>query len=213
MQEKRQAVVVDVVLCLVDPKITRYRLPEVPTPVNDFDIVNKKYVDDNEVGITESAELTTTPVVDDTDQSFSSGTRHYVFFTLPATYKFFQITDIEVKSGAAATHDIVCGVDLVDANPPVIPSTALLCQTRTQTVVADTTYKLPCSSPMIRAGTIIGAFVVKDGAGNMRVLAGEPSIFRNRGGTYNAAIPNEDANAWALATLQVYLKIYYRGYK
>jgi len=42
---------------MVDPAITRYRLPQVPTPINDQDIANKAYVDGANVSELEFLQL------------------------------------------------------------------------------------------------------------------------------------------------------------
>ena len=47
----------------------------------------------------------------------------YAFFTLPSTEKFYIITGIEWKNGGTVAGNVVCGVDLVDANPPTLAGT------------------------------------------------------------------------------------------
>jgi hypothetical protein len=71
--------------------------------------------------LTESAEASSTPVAGATLTALGSGVRVFAFFTLPTTEKWYVITGIEWKNGGTVNGNVWCGVERVDANPPVLP--------------------------------------------------------------------------------------------
>src|SRR3990167_8282998 len=78
-----------------------------------------------QIGFFETTEQNTTPISDNADFTVVAGTRYYAFFTFPTTEKFYIITEIEWKNGATAAGNVICGVDIIDADPPTIASTPL----------------------------------------------------------------------------------------
>lgn len=111
--------------------------------------------------IQETSEDNSTPITDNADFTVTAGTRYYAFLTIPSTYKFYEITGIEWKNGATVAGNVICGIDLVNANPPTIASTPLAClgvqiaQSGTSVVQRNSLI----TNGTFRAGSIIGVWV------------------------------------------------------
>ena len=166
----------------------------------------------NHLAGVESSEQNTTPITDDASTTIGNG-RVYVFFTLPTTEKLYLITGIEWKNGATVSGNVLCGVDLIDAIPPVnavtplIGITGVIAQSGTNAV--QRTNMASCNP--IRGGTMLGVWISSSD------LTG---VFRHDSGgsgnvsktiTYTVAPVSSDANSWNASITRMYLKVYYRG--
>ncbi|NWG36300.1 hypothetical protein [Nitrososphaera sp.] len=163
----------------------------------------------------EAGEESTTPVTDNGQTTVRNDIRHYAFFTLPTTYKFYKITGIEWKNGVTVAGNVQCGVDLVDANPPTIANVinvalgAATAQSGTSSVQRVSMVR----SDMIRGGTILGAWFLPDnGVGAFRRQSGLANQNQEKSFTYTITPAIQDATAWATNTDHYYIKVYYRGY-
>lgn len=165
--------------------------------------------------LTESTEQNTTPVADNTNSTVVAGARHFVFFTVPSTYKFIRVTGIEWKNGSTVSGNIQCGIDYVNANPPTQAATVLsaLGQQTTQSGLNVVQRTSMIKSDPIRASTLLGVWVMIDNAtGTFSFLSAQPNQNENKSTTYTAVVANQDTNAWNAATVILYIKVYFVGY-
>ncbi len=160
---------------------------------------------------TESAELTNTPVTDNSQSGQNN--RFYNFITMPSTTEFYVVTKMEWKNGDTASGTVVMGIDLVNANPPTINGSVLLghtgpiAQSGADSVQSTTNFQ--CKP--IRAGSVIGLWVSVTGGGNRRIKSSTGEL--EKGTTYSATPPSQDTSAFTNTfNASVYAKIYYRGY-
>ena len=165
--------------------------------------------------IQEVAEENSTPVTDGADFTAVAGVRYYAFLTIPSTYKFYNITGIEWKNGATVSGNVICGIDLVDADPPTIASTPLAClgmqvaQAGTSAVQRNSLL----TNTTFRAGSIVGVWVsCSSGTATLREQTGLGSQNQSKATAYSATPGTSDATAWTATTARKYIKVYYRGY-
>ena len=159
------------------------------------------------------AEASSTPVADDGLTSLASGAiRLGNQITLPTTEEFYKITAVEWKNSTTITGNLIGGVALIDADPPVnvgfltiaqTPSTAQSGSGSLQKVNVD-------SGILVKGGTKVTGFIVADnGTATFRRL-GVSS--RNVGFniTYGQ-VPPVSVATWLTSTVQLYVKIYFQG--
>ncbi len=180
--------------------------------------VTANYKPDAGSGITETSEASSTPVTDDnvtgmsTDKLFLGNQ-----ITLPTTEKFYKITAIECKNGATVSGSMVMGACEVDGSPPVDNHFLVLAYTPlTSQSGTSTTQKVNVStSVVLLGGTKVTGFLTMDnGTGECRYLA--TSNQKGEKTAYGAqAPPTHDGTsiAWGNTTVQLYLKLYFKGYK
>ena len=159
----------------------------------------------------ESSEFSTTPVTDTTQINIVN-IRCYAHLTLPTTYKYFIITGITWKNEASPSGNIICGVDILDANPPVSTKT-ISCAVGAAITQAGPNAEQRCSqitSNFIRGGTHVGGWVNKDTSTPLRFAAPDGTNV-NQNSTYTAATTSTHDSAWSAGS-RAYLKIHYRGY-
>ena len=165
--------------------------------------------------MTETSELSSTPVTDNADFTVTAGNRYYAFLTMPSDYLLYEITAIEWKNGATIAGSVTAGVDIVDADPPTNAHTPLaaLCTKVNQgtiNVVNKNSFISPC---MVRAGTILGIWVsCSSGSAVLREQTGLGSQNQYKATSYTNTPSAAEATAWSTATARKYLKLYYRGY-
>ena len=165
--------------------------------------------------LSEASEQNTTPVTDGADFTVTAGHRYYAFFTIPSTYKHYIITGIEWKNGATVSGNVICGIDVVDADPPTLASTPLsvlsiqVAQSGTSAVQRNSNV----TNTIFRAGTILGAWVSCSSAtATLREQTGLGSQNQSKATAYSATPGTSDSTAWTATTARKYLKIYYKGY-
>ncbi len=162
----------------------------------------------------EQAEAASTPVAGATSTVLGVGIRVYSFFTLPTTEAFYIITGIEWKNGTVVAGNTTGGVDIVDANPPVLAPTILAslgAQVANAGVSGVQRQSRVVGSP-IRGGSICGVWVYTDSATQTYGTTVVTSANNRKAITYTPAAPNADVTAWTASTVQAYVKAYYRGY-
>lgn len=159
-------------------------------------------------------EASTTPVADNSENAATlANTRCYAYATVPSDHRNYIITGIEWKNGSAVAGNVTAGVDIVEANPPVLAATPMvaLSQQIAQAGTNAVQRVSIISSRLIPAGSIIGGWFYTDGAGKFRRLDGQSSGNYRKGVAYTVAAPSQDATAWTGTTNREYVKIYLRG--
>lgn len=164
--------------------------------------------------LTEVAEASSSTVAGATSTAIGSGVRTYEFFTLPSTELWYLITAIEWLNKATVNGNVWCGVDIVDASPPVAAGTVSVAvgmpvaQAGTNAAQKNTRI----ASRVVRGGTLLAVWFVSDSAtGTFGNTAGSNV---NRRKSIAAGAPGQAENAaWAASTAQYYVKAYYRGVK
>lgn len=164
--------------------------------------------------LTESAEQNTTPVADNNESAINSGDAVYMYYTIPNTYKYIIITGIEWKNGTAVAGNVMCGVDLVDANPPTVaPRNTVavgvqVAQTGTSTVQRNSRI----ASQQIRAGGVLGVWIQSDTSTTPRFRYLNVTQSNNRSAiSYSVDPPNGRTTSFSTDN-QYYIKLYYVGY-
>ena len=159
-----------------------------------------------------SAELNSTPITD-TSTATSAGTRRFVAYTFPTTYKYNIITGIEWKNGnAPMSGDIIAGVDLIDAETPTLNASVLVALS---SVVAQSgpdavQRNSRIVSDIIRGGTICGLWFSTSVASNQRFVAGTSGFAKTI--AYTTSPLSQDVSAFTTGGNPFYIKVYYVGY-
>jgi hypothetical protein len=162
--------------------------------------------------LTEAAEANSTPVAGGTSTALGSGIRVFAFFTLPTTEKWYVITGIEWLNKGTVNGNVWCGVEAVDARPPVGAGTVNVAVgapvAQAGTSAAQRNSRI--ASKAIRGGTILGVWFVSDSAtgtfGNTAVTSAN-----NRKTLAAGAPATADNTAWGASTAGYYVKAYFRG--
>jgi len=162
------------------------------------------------------SEENSTPVTDGADFTVTAGTRYYAFITLPSTYPFYTITGLEWKNGATVAGNVLCGIDIVDADPPTLASTPLVAlgmqvaQSGTSVVQRNSNIKA-----WFPGGTLLGCWIsLSDGTAKVREQTGLGSQNQLKTvGAYTSTPATNEVTAWSTATARKYIKLYYKGYQ
>lgn len=163
----------------------------------------------------ESAEQSSTPITDNEQLATIQGGKFYVFFTIPATYKYVFITALECKNGLTVSGNVQMGVETVDANPPVDKSSRLHAFTPpTAQAGANLTQKITVAHSIpIKGGKIVGAWLAIDNATGALRFVETAAVNSEKATGFTFGSPNDvDNNAWVSQTHSPYIKIYYVGY-
>lgn len=164
--------------------------------------------------LTEVVEASSTPVAGATSTALGSGIRVFAFFTLPTTEKWYVITGIEWLNKATINGNVWCGVERVDANPPVIPGTVNVATgARIAHAGSNAAQRnSQIASQPIRGGTILGVWFTSDSAS---ATFGNTAVSNNNNRkTLAAGTPAlADVTAWTASTAGYYVKAYYQGIK
>lgn len=167
----------------------------------------------NGSALTVETEQSSTPVSDNAEASIFT-TQFYVHLTLPTTYKFYTITGIEWKNGTVVAGNVECGINYVDANPPVNATTVSACigMPISQSGTSSVQRNSAISPNLILGGTTISAWINSSNvSGLFRYQSGLSSINRTKIISYVTAPPYTENTSWAAGTNSVYIKIYYKG--
>jgi hypothetical protein len=167
----------------------------------------------------ETTEGTNTPVVDNISMAAGGTTnRLFQFFTLPITEKLYVITGIEWKNGSTVAGSTICGAVFVDGIPPTNPAVPTVAfgqlTANSGTNATQRVSQIVCQP--IRGGTPIGIFVQSStNSQTYRALSTNSINNRKTGITFPTGgdVANQENNAWVANTTNIYLKVYYRGYK
>lgn len=166
----------------------------------------------NAIAVT--TESNTTPVTDGADFTVTAGNRYYAFFTLPSTEPIYEITGIEWKNGATVSGNVICGIDLVNADPPTISHTPLVAVgiQVAQSGASAVQRNSSISSNIIKSGSILGAWVACSSAtATLREQTGLGSQNQYKATAYVNTPSAAEATAFSTATARKYLKVYYKG--
>ena len=163
------------------------------------------------------AEASSTPITSGTNSAGFNNRRSYGNrVTLPTTEDFYIISGLEWWNNSTVNGNIICGVDLVDADPPVSANTMMASYSSS---VAQSG-----ASQSQRNSSITNLMVLPGGAKVMAwincssatatldcVSIGSQNIYKVETYTANPSVVN--TTAWTATTLMIKLKIYYVGYK
>ncbi len=162
--------------------------------------------------ISETAEQTTS--LGSVSSVASTGNKHYLFFTLPSSEKWYVFTALEYYGGTGGSpSNIMMGVDLVDAEPPTINHSVsvALCPESTGSGLTkvSTIYSRP-----IRGGTLVGLWIENSTSTSTGIaqITPIPTYPRSRTTTYTPTPKVADATAWNIVGVSYYIKGYFRGY-
>lgn len=163
---------------------------------------------------TEQAEQSNTPVSDNGDTTIGTSTTYFTFYQMPSTYKWYVCTGIEWKNGATVNGSITGMVYATDGNPPsqaainLLATTGTIVQSGTSTTQRSSVVGATC---IIRGGTNLAiGFSTGSATATLRTLSGQASQNRTKASALLA--PTTNSTAWSTGTLDVYGKIYYRGF-
>lgn len=155
------------------------------------------------------------PVAGGTDSVLGTTNRYYASgFTMPTTYKLWQVTGFEALNGTVAAGTFIMGLWSVDANPPVTNGETLLayCAATAMSGTSAVQRVNVLSSQLIPAGKLVmPSLSTNDGTARYGTTAGA-SQKRQKGVVLNSDIPNGDTTAWITDTVEPYIKVYGIGY-
>ena len=152
--------------------------------------------------ISETTEQSTTPITDDTNFTPTATRRYYAYFTLPSSASdptYYFITKIEWKNGSAVAGNILSGVNIVDANPPTVKYSPLVCvgQEVAQSGTNTTQFTTIISSLPIKAGSVVGVWIqASSGSARLKTLAGQSSSNYALSGSVSGSLLMWNTQAW-----------------
>ena len=167
------------------------------------------------VSVSETAEANQNQAGDTAETTAVAGRRYYAFFTVPSSENYYLITKIEWKNGATVAGNVLCGVDVVNANPPTIGHCGTIAWGRpvVQTPISSLQSTSDISSAFIRKGTIIGVWIkFTSASATFRQLTGAGSQNQQRADPNTNFTQMDEDVAWSTATTRQYITVYYRGY-
>jgi len=168
------------------------------------------------VGATEVAEASQTQSGDTADFTAAAGRRYYSFFTLPSTEEYYLITKIEWKNGATVNGSVLCGVDVVNANPPTTsPTPGIAWGLPVAQSGASALQSISSvSSALIPKSTIIGVWYKStSGTNTFRNLTGAGAQNQERLDPNDTFSYIDEDVGWTAVTTRKHIVVYYRGYK
>lgn len=150
--------------------------------------------------------------------SVANSGRYYEIITLPTTEKLYEITGFTWGNGNLVAGNIMCGADIIDANPPVSDDSAF------------TTFTLPVAQSgvnqeqrnnnvvnkgLIRGGTPLGIWVIGDNSnGKIAHLSGQTSspVFKSVS-FIKQQMEHIEVTAFANQTKRYNIQVHIVGYK
>ena len=159
------------------------------------------------------SELSSTPITDTSEVIGATGAMWYgALHTLPTTNDYYVITGVEWKNGLAVAGNIYCGVDIVDADPPVsvscinIASTGAVAQSGTSAVQRANVLK----SAIVGKSTKLAPWILTDSASSRlrRLVVGSENNYKAPSVANTPTINN--GIAWTASTTEIYIKFYYK---
>ena len=154
-----------------------------------------------------------TPVAGGNDTTAGSTNRYYTFFTLAGTSNDLYIcTALEPKNGSVVSGNLLCGLDVVDANPPTLANTTTVaCTAVTAQAGTSAVQKITVShSDIIRGGTLLGAWVVSSSAATGKIATTTVGAKNCQRAIAQAAPALTHQTAWTSATEEAYVKAYFK---
>lgn len=166
--------------------------------------------------LTETAEQNTTGVAFNSNQNAMANKRYYAYFTLPTDKKFYIITKIRWRNGVTLAGNVICGIDAVDADPPVLANTEILALGNETAQTPSNNYQTNSliSSKPISGGTICGAWInFTSSTSQMRILDSQPNAKYERTITDSGTAQTLNNNtSFSNSIVRAYINVYYRGY-
>lgn len=162
--------------------------------------------------VSETSEQTTS--IGNVSSVSSAGNKHYLFYTLPSTEKWYVFTALEYYgSTGGSPSNIMMGVDLVNADPPTLSHSVLVALCPESTGSGLTKVSTIYSRP-IRGGTLVGLWVENSTstATGIALITPTPSNPRSRTTVYSTTPKMADATAWNVTGSSYYINGYFRGY-
>ena len=176
---------------------------------------------DNEFSVTDYSNTHDVTTLNSVDESLDDR-RSYSFLTLPSTYRFYIITDLEidVASATGASGSYVFGADLVDSETPTSTHTPLICIAPSYSIGAGiprTTIKRKVSSKPLPAGAVLGLWINADFTGSSNFIqfgaSTALSTVYNRVETINSSPPTAFNAVWNTSSaFKPGIKVYAKGY-
>ena len=176
---------------------------------------NTSWVVGSFTAIQGTSEANSTPITDNADFTAIAGTRYYAFITLPTTEKIYSITGIEWKNGASVAGNILCGIDIINADPPTIDSTPLaslgleIAQSGTSVVQRNSNVM----NILFPSGTLLGVWIsCSSGSATLREQTGLSSQNQSKAGAFTSTPATSNTVTFTATTARKYIKIYYKGF-
>jgi hypothetical protein len=172
-------------------------------------------IDTGSTLLNETAEKSQAPLAGGTSTVPNSSLRWYQFYTMPATEKFYLITGIEWINKGTVNGNVQCGVDRVDAIPPVSASTPLLAFSSTVAQAGTNAVQRnsAITSEPIKAGTLVGAWCQSSSATATFGTTAVANANNRKTIAFTSDPPNQDVTAWTSSATGFSVKLYYVGYK
>src|SRR3990167_2310674 len=162
-----------------------------------------------------TTESNSTPVTDNADFTVTAGHRYYAFVTLPTAEQLYTITGIEWKNGATVAGNVMCGIDIINADPPTLAGVPLqsLGMEVAQSGVSSVQRNSNIINNLFPAGSVLGLWVsCSSGTATLREQTGLGSQNQQKATAYSNTPGTQDVTAWTTATARKYIKVYYKGY-
>lgn len=158
------------------------------------------------------AEESSTPVAGGSTDAPGADLRRYAFVQLPTDYDLYVITGIEWKNGATLDGDVYCGVEIVDADPPVATETSLVAWAKRQQSGISAVQRLTrITSLPIVGGTRLGVWFNPSSGTATFAYSSATSGKNNRNVTATTEPSLVLSGGWGNSTKFYYVKLYYRG--
>ncbi len=163
-------------------------------------------------GLVQGVEESSTPITDDSEGTIGTGELKASVFTMPSLADYYRLTGLEWKNGTVVDGTVLCGLSIVDADPPVANEMTLIGFCKEIQTGADSLQRSNnIVGGLIPSGAIVGIWVWTSSAtGEYRfdVVASQ-----NRAKTVAFGTPpNMESTAWGATTVELFLKAYFRGY-
>lgn len=157
-------------------------------------------------------EESSTPVAGGSTDAPGADIRRYAFLQLPTDFDLYVITGIEWKNGATIDGNVYCGVEIVDANPPVASETSLVAWAkRAQSGISSVQRLTRIASLPIVGGTRLGVWFNPDSATATFAYSSATSDKNSRNQTAVDEPTLVLSGGWGSSTKFYYVKLYYRG--
>jgi len=166
--------------------------------------------------IVDSVESSNTTVTDDQQSTLTDRKAYSIAFNLPTTFEFFIITGIEWKNGTTVNGQVIAGVDILDAFPPVSRMANIVALNEVVNASGTSSVQRPSIlfSNLIPKSSLLSAWIQTSSATQqLRSLSGGSSqnIFKSETHAVALQVPVGDGIAWSTSNLELYMKVYFKG--
>jgi len=161
-------------------------------------------------------EQSSTPITDDTQVGGNNNFRHYSeVITFPTTEEFYIITGIEWKNGLTVAGNVLCGVDYVDTIPAVsvnviaVAITSSIAQSGVSSIQRNSVIR---NYQLIPGGAKVSAWINMSSSSGLVRRRTRTSGNVRKTETFTTTPAVIDTGAWTASVIDMYLKIYFKGY-